>query len=421
MSSQHFFVTEHTSPCQHIREYPHGVLRENETLELAVKEYRPRNGPSEDEDAVTIIAGHGNGFPKECYEALWDELLLRSKPFKIRSIWFADIANQGASYAKNADKLGDDPNWFDHSRDLLLMINNFRDRIVSPVVGIAHSMGCSQIVGLSLIHPRLFHSLVLIEPIILERHPPGPNAAFFTSLRRETWPNRAKASAQLSKNPFFKTMDPRALTAYVTHALRDLPDGSGVTLATPKAQEAWTYARMNVNAQPDDLSRHTPEARARERLLQPDLEPYNETAVKVFNRPESAVAVRELPRVRPRALFLYGERTEINLENVRELHKARMGVGPGGSGGVVEGNVKQKVLEGVGHLVPFERPGLVAEEAAGWLTVEMERWKQEKRFWDTIDTKKSSDGRKKLSEHWLKSVKDDPMMDRPKAKNVVKL
>lgn len=81
---------------------------------------------------------------KECYEPLWDELLEKSK-VKIRAIWVADNAHQGASYARNANALGDDPGWNDHSRDLLLMVNNFRDKMKSPFVGVAHSMGCSQL------------------------------------------------------------------------------------------------------------------------------------------------------------------------------------------------------------------------------------------------------------------------------------
>lgn len=64
MSSANFTITEHLSPCQYIREFPHGVKSDDAVLQLAVKEYRPRRvlGPSE--DAVTIIASHGNGFAK---------------------------------------------------------------------------------------------------------------------------------------------------------------------------------------------------------------------------------------------------------------------------------------------------------------------------------------------------------------------
>jgi hypothetical protein len=47
---------------------------------------------------------------QELYEALWDELYLRSKAngFRIRSIWIADAAHQNQSVILNEEKLGND-------------------------------------------------------------------------------------------------------------------------------------------------------------------------------------------------------------------------------------------------------------------------------------------------------------------------
>ena len=47
---------------------------------------------------------------KELYEPLWDELLKLSKSagFRIRSIWIADVAQQGWSSVLNEQKLGND-------------------------------------------------------------------------------------------------------------------------------------------------------------------------------------------------------------------------------------------------------------------------------------------------------------------------
>jgi hypothetical protein len=64
MSSEDFIVTEHWSPCQLIREYPHGFKSDDAELSIAVKEYRPRNSEQLSENAVTIIASPANGFPK---------------------------------------------------------------------------------------------------------------------------------------------------------------------------------------------------------------------------------------------------------------------------------------------------------------------------------------------------------------------
>lgn len=85
--------------------------------------------------------------------------------FAIRSIWIADVASQGRSYVLNEDNLGNDreaglassnhsrmltllllhkASWLDHARDLLYMINHFRDQMPRPLIGIGHSMGGAQ-------------------------------------------------------------------------------------------------------------------------------------------------------------------------------------------------------------------------------------------------------------------------------------
>jgi hypothetical protein len=35
--------------------------------------------------------------------------------------------------------------WYDHSRDLLNLVNHFRDEMIQPIVAIGHSMGVSQL------------------------------------------------------------------------------------------------------------------------------------------------------------------------------------------------------------------------------------------------------------------------------------
>ncbi|MCJ1383913.1 hypothetical protein MMC17_007027 [Xylographa soralifera] len=64
MSTSLFQVTEYTIPCQHIREYPRAVKSAQDTLKLAIKEYRPLNNLNASPDSITIIAAHANGIPK---------------------------------------------------------------------------------------------------------------------------------------------------------------------------------------------------------------------------------------------------------------------------------------------------------------------------------------------------------------------
>jgi hypothetical protein len=111
MSSQFFRIDEHKIAASHIRGFPRATTsHQNEVLYMAVKQYTPRNNTSPKPGDITIIAAHANGFPKELYEPLWDELLNRCDQFGfgIRGIWIADVVHQGWSSVLNEDKLGND-------------------------------------------------------------------------------------------------------------------------------------------------------------------------------------------------------------------------------------------------------------------------------------------------------------------------
>jgi pimeloyl-ACP methyl ester carboxylesterase len=324
--------------------------------------------------------------------------------------------NQGSSYALNGSNLGDDPSWIDPSLDLLLMINTFRSRMKPPFIGIGHSMGGAQLVYLASIHPRLFHSVILIDPILQVSHPPGPNSALFSSKRRETWPSRAEAEAQIRSNGFFASMDPRCLDLFLAYALRDTPDG-GVTLSTPKAQEAWTYVRSNMF----DISPDTSKGRQRERMLNPEVKPFSEGAGYMTTRPDLHAICDALPTLRPTALYLYGEYSHINFDDVREVQVANTGTAHGGNGGVADGGVREEELEDCGHLCLLEKPGAIAKSVAGWLDKEVTRFTEEKEFWKNADTGKSKNRRTELSEKWMDVVKADTDIQRTKGDRTAKL
>ena len=111
MSPTVFKVQEHSLACSHIREYPLATADTAEdVLSLAIKQYTPLDNPSPQKGDVTIIAAHANGFPKELYEPLWEEMYVRLKAggVRIRAIWIADVAHQGQSSVLNEDILGND-------------------------------------------------------------------------------------------------------------------------------------------------------------------------------------------------------------------------------------------------------------------------------------------------------------------------
>ncbi|KAI0543193.1 hypothetical protein GGR58DRAFT_451075 [Xylaria digitata] len=169
MMSFPFEIIEHTIPTQHIREWPRATaVSQDDVLQVRIKQYRPVDNPNPQPGDVTVIRAHANGFPKEVYEPLWADFHTESKKngFRIRGIWIADVAYQGQSGLLNKDRLGNDPSWYDHARDLLYMTNVFRAEMPRPIIGIGHSFGGSILTCLSLIHARLFSTLILLDPVI---------------------------------------------------------------------------------------------------------------------------------------------------------------------------------------------------------------------------------------------------------------
>ncbi|THV78684.1 putative toxin biosynthesis protein, partial [Aureobasidium pullulans] len=218
--SSSFKVVEHHTPCQSIREYPQATSTyQEEVLYLSAKQYIPLNRTPQEGD-VTILAAHASAFPKELYEPLWEDLLKQSEKagYGIRSIWMADVANQGASYVLNEDKTGNDPNYADHARDLLCLINTHRSEFTRPIIGVGHSMGTISLSLLAQMHPRLLTSIVMLDAIIV--HKPLPAWVPMTrmpSFRRDLWPSRQAAEAAFRKNVLLKPFDPRVVDKILQH------------------------------------------------------------------------------------------------------------------------------------------------------------------------------------------------------------
>ncbi|PYH28359.1 alpha/beta hydrolase [Aspergillus neoniger CBS 115656] len=399
-SSSTFRVIEHTVPCQHIREYPAATRKTQEdVLHLAVKQYIPTNDPTPLPRAVTILIAPGSGFAKELYEPLCEELLVRCNRdgLSIRSIWAADPAHQGQSSIVNEGLLGIDVSHFDHSRDLLHLINVKRDEMPHPIIAIAHSAGAFALVNLCLIHPRLFQAVVLIEPPItrpvtrlrnkkLYNHSTllRPHLQFSVH-RRENWPSREAAAESFRRKAFYQTWDPRAFERLVTYGLRNDSRKSSaheknnqstrptaVTLSTPLAQELASFGRPYhdlpaPDAGPNDI---------RNRLTHPDLDPELLTSIP-FYRPEITALFSRLPYLRPSVLYIFGSESHISLPELRSDKLQVTGVATGGSGGAVPGRVREVVMKGYSHQVTFEAVNECADEIARWLVCESRRWCKE--------------------------------------------
>lgn len=425
MSPSAFKVQEHTIPCQYIREYPGATLENQEDdLFLHVKQYIPLDQSNSQPGAITIIAAHANGFPKELYEPLWDDLsrVLRKQGLAIKGIWIADVAHQGMSGVLNEDKLGNDPSWNDHPRDLLCMINHFRKEMSRPLVGVGHSMGGNHLVKLAYIHPRLMTSLVLIDPVIQSAFSTAPDYSGLASprasaFRRDHWPSRVEAASSFKKSKFYQSWDPRVLDLWIKYGLRSLPtamypkehddsdrsenDSSPVSLTTTKHQEVFTFLRPNFDGVDANgkliVNRRT----------HPDLDPAAPDT-HPFYRPEAPAVLSDLPRLRPGALYIFGGQSELSPPDLRKQKMERTGTGVGGSGGAEADRVREVLFEDVGHLIPMEAVARCAAAAGEWLTGDIKRWRGEeaefKREWEAKERR----AKYTINEEWKKNLGGDP-------------
>ncbi|GAB1317463.1 hypothetical protein MFIFM68171_07673 [Madurella fahalii] len=396
---------QHTVDCHYTREYVTATANgDADRPRFAVKQYIPLDNPNPQPGDITIVAAHANGFPKELYEPLWDDLhkqLARSST-RIRSIWIADMWNQGQSGVLNEKIIGNDPSWFDHSRDLMHLINLKRDEMPHPLVGVGHSMGGAQLTLLSLMHPRLFHTLILLDPVIQTANA-GIGPAVASTNRRDMWDSRSAAATKFAQSKFYQAWDPRVLNLWIQHGLRNLPTelypsgspsstDSRVTLTTTKHQELFTFLRPTYPRGPG--------------YAIPDRGPLpdGDSPDYPFYRPEPLHAFSRLPELRPSVLYVFGETSDLSTPEKRRAKMERTGTGVGGSGGAAAGRVKEVVLD-CGHLVAMERVPQCAEAITQFLGGEMARWREEQRAF--LEGRKGRDRREVImvDETWKREIK----------------
>ncbi|GJN83874.1 hypothetical protein PLIIFM63780_007425 [Purpureocillium lilacinum] len=400
-----FRVVEHTVTGCHTREYVAATAHgDSDTPRLAVKQYIPLDNPTPKPGDVTIIGAHANGFPRELYEPLWEEIHRRTSQagFRIRSIFIADIWNQGQSGVLNEKILGNDPSWSDHARDLMNLINQKQDSIPHPIVGIGHSMGGTQLSLLSLAHPRLLTSLVLLDPVIQE--PNGSIApAMASTPRRDVWPSTDAAATRFKGSKFFQSWDPRVLDRWIEYGLRQAPtelypaEGAAakderVTLTTSKHQELFTFLRPTYRGVPG------------EEYLDKDPAADEEYPGYPFYRPEPLHVFQRLPELRPSTLYVFGDKSDLSPPAQRQAKMARTGTGVGGSGGTGAGRVKEVVLD-CGHLVAMEKVTECADAITAFLGDEMARWRRNKADFEKYWNKKSRTEQITIDGEWANKVR----------------
>lgn len=272
-------------------------------------------------------------------------------------------------------------------------------------------MGGAQLTYLSLLHPRLFESLILVDPVIQRMVSLSGNVspAFASSQRRDRWPSREEAAKAMLRNKFYQAWDPRVFERWIQYGLRDLPtklypESSAtpgplpaavsaeptltptapkpkeVTLTTTKHQEVMTFLRPNFpfregDKEPSSAEYSDSNPTAINRRTHPDLYPGPHSQAP-FYRGESIMVFHQLPHLRPSVLYVFGSTSFLTAEPQNIEDKMAMtGVGVGGSGGVKEGRVAQVTVQDAGHLIPMEKVEESATHAATWIGQEMNRWR----------------------------------------------
>lgn len=317
------------------------------------------------------------------------------------------------------------------------MVNHFQDQIQPPIMGVAHSFSCSQLcvvfptqqlrkisdcplltmwfisVHLSIMHPRLFHSLTFIEPMIQNESPSklgGPSPALWTSRRPDFWCSAQDAEKYIRGNGFWRRWDPKCVDQYIRFGLRPAPtalypssDSRAVTLTTTKAQEAWSYLRLNATTR-DESGEFN-----KEYFLNPDLakvprEGDNNHPDWALVCPWCCIAFEYLLYVRPSVFYIFGEKSHINLPERRRDKLERTGKGLGGSGGAAANHVRSRILSKGSHMAPLENVNDTARILSGWLETQTKAYLEEKNFWDHHESGKSGKNGLALSKQWMTYV-----------------
>jgi pimeloyl-ACP methyl ester carboxylesterase len=191
------------------------------------------------------LAHHANGFCK----GMWAEVagLLRGR---VRIIGMDARGHGDSSRPEGPAAYA----WREFAADLAAVAAQLVAETGRPLaLGVGHSFGGTSLLGAESLAPGRFERLLLLDPVTpppLAQAPPG-RAAHVESMvdaarrRRADWPSRAEARAWFAERSLFAGWRPEALDLYVLDGLRERPDG-GVELKCPGAVEAAVFAQGEV-------------------------------------------------------------------------------------------------------------------------------------------------------------------------------
>ncbi|KAL4076721.1 Alpha/Beta hydrolase protein [Scleroderma yunnanense] len=219
---------------------------------------------------LSLFLAHAIGCPKEVWETMLRNLFGSPAAPLIDEVWSWEAVNHGDSALVNAENLSGIFDWQDNARDIANFLLNYLpddttlaslptrlDRVPEStsnarkergyskrrLVVVGHSFGGTTSILAALNFPKLFSSLILVDPVITE-HVENfvrllSKVAVGALTKRNTWSSREEALRLFKKSPFFASWHPEVLELYVNYGLT-ADSGNGVRLKTTPIQECLT-------------------------------------------------------------------------------------------------------------------------------------------------------------------------------------
>ena len=183
---------------------------------------------------------HANAYTPECYRTLLEPLksAFTIHQYRQRPLWPGETHEQLS-------------NWTLFANDLIDMMDQHGDR---QVIGIGHSLGGIATWLASIKRPDLFSRVILIDPVILPYWPiqmmsimPGFLMKKFLPIvkvaqnRRTSWTDRDEARNHLGSKKVFQRFNPAVFEDFLNYGLKEKEDGT-LTLSYPREWEAKVYS-----------------------------------------------------------------------------------------------------------------------------------------------------------------------------------
>ncbi|KAL4071778.1 Alpha/beta hydrolase family-domain-containing protein [Scleroderma citrinum] len=229
---------------------------------------------------ISLFLAHANGFFKEIWEVMLRDLFDSPAAPLVDEVWSWEAVHHGDSALVNAGNLSGIVDWQDNARDIANFLLNYLPDDTTPaslpthleripkstsdarkdhgyskrtLVVVGHSFGGTTSILAALNFPKLFSSLILVDPVIgfnsrsaKETDGNTSNLTLGALIRRDIWPSREEALRLFKQSPFFASWHPQVLELYVNYGLTADSASNGVKLKMSPLQEALTFVDTRV-------------------------------------------------------------------------------------------------------------------------------------------------------------------------------